>query len=1322
MLKYKRVGNTRTLTGLPGGSFGLERADSTTLFTLGSYRVGTNLRPAVLPDTLYQAGQVQTVAESVSLASLQIESLAEAERASFFQRQLRLPTDPSRLENYAHYGSLAQRLRSALRQVLTAFPAGLVMEPFQADGTPTAGVYSHSYDTTLDESECELKTFVLQNPYELNYHQHATESRPGQPDLLRQSERYVLVYEEVEYPVIFVEGTTNDQSAILRVRVRGQLFPLDAPAQLAVQLLIRPAARWARAQLREQTDELALYLCGGVDAPLGEPTAVFQLPVETDNQEDGGVELQRIELTWPRPDGYHLAASGVSYETYAEEVRYWGETFDSYKTDLLVSRFAPPESLLALDTTEEGKIPALLRIWGRQLDDTKSFIDGLVRVNHLDYDATQSVPDQLVRNLAATLGWQVSPLLGEDQLLQRLFSVGAPSEVGGNGVPPDLDAELWRRIAINSHWFFRAKGTRHAVESMLALLGIPTELFVFQEHAYIGTPTGATPVSSDTSNFLASDPQLTPLYQNTGTERNYLNGLRARGYQLRRVVDNRKVWVEPSAEQQAEGYDLNDDARLTHLRMEPGEKYFPSKEVSLSINPARAWNNAFYQYVTQDGLPSSTNPYTLLQREHGKLVFNSPAQYLELVFRHLVDATSHKTTVGYPTLHGLMLAYTELGGVNNTTNNLRSLLAYSERISRYWSQLIRQLLPATTILTQQALTLSNPVLSSSKFTYRRGISKGSEFRTPQALVPYGVLSVGGIQADVQLPLEALIATSEISVTVNSNAVVPTSQHVRIRPRMNAFPVTLTYPTITVYGGQALDADTEIDWDEVFSGQSSGKEFSFIALTAEVSGPAAPTQIGYTVYRAIGTTALVQVFQEWVPATSYSVFAGNTSVSRRLLPVGVLQADREYVVKVYQRKKYHRGTTPFTPSGPLDMSENYRVNQYTGQFGTHPNFVDRTKNGGDVWVSNEVKTPLAGSYFGNYRKTTDRYFPSLKNPLTPQLDVGQNVRAIERYIESILTAGGLSEVTLAYRPLEKPQFYLGGTQLTEDPGDGTGDYVAIYPSTHPLHWVHYRLRVRVDQASVFTANYRTAYQPLTLVNDSYQMGATGLPFVDVSNGAIPAVGSRIFSVGASGNRLGPAAGVNSVVGFVTSKNPVSGTPWLTLDGVPFSGTLRDHYVHPTTQAIIQLPNVVFLTMQGPYPTAGRTFRLTSATTDPGKPDTVALTGTKWTLKWTSGDVYPADTNLGTRLSHTFSLQAAAETDFAFTGTLINLGSVTWTDRNTQSFLKDVELATSNLTAGTTYLLRVQATKTLLLVNGSQLTTTSTSATYRVKRPAITYIGQ
>ncbi len=1322
MLKYKRVGNTRTLSGLPGGSFGLERADSTTLFTLGSYRVGTNLRPAVLPETLYQAGQVQTVAESVSLASLQIESLAEAQRASFFQRQLRLPADPGRLESYAHYGSLAQRLRAALRQVLAAFPAGLVLEPFLANGTPVAGVYSQTYDAALNETECQLKTFALQNPYELNYHQHATETRAGQPDLLRQSERYVLVYEDVEYPLVFVEGTSNEQSALLRVRVRGQVFPLNAPPQLAVQLLIRPAARWAHAQLREQTDELALYLCGGGQAPLGEPTAVFQLPVETENQEASGVELQRIELTWPRPDGYHLAASGVSYETYAQEIQYWGETFDSYKTDLLVSRFAPPESLLALDTSEDGKIPALLRIWGRQLDDTKSLIDGLVRVNHLDYDPTKSVPDQLVRNLAATLGWHVTPLLGEDQLLQRLFSVGTPSEGGTGGVPPDLDAELWRRIAINSHWFFRAKGTRHAVESMLALLGIPSELFLFQEHAYIGTPTGAAPLATDTRDFLASDPQPTPLYQNTGLEGNYLNGLRAQGYQLRRVVDNRKVWVAPTVEQQAAGYSLEDESRETFLRLEPGEKYFPSKEISLSINPARAWNYAFYQYNAQHGLPVSLTPYTLLQRERGKVVFNSPAQYLELVFRHLVDVTSHKTTVGYPTLHGLMLAYTQLGELDQTATSLRSLLAYSERISRYWSQLIRQLLPATTILTQQALTLGNPVLTPSKFTYRRGISKGSEFRTPQALVPYGVMNVGGIQADVQLPLEALIATSELSVTVNSNAVVPTSQHVRIRPRMNAFPVTLTYPTVTIYGGQALDAETEIDWDEVYSGQISGKEFSFIALTSEVSGVQAPTQIGYTVYRAVGTSSLVPVFQEWVPNTSYTVFAANMSVSRRLLPPSILLIDREYVVKVYQRKKYHRGDLPVTPSGPLDMTENFRVNLYARQFGTHLNFVDRTKNGGDVWVSNEVKTPLSGSYFGNYRKNTDRYFPSLTGPLTPQVDVGQNVRAVEQYVERIVTTAAMSEVTLAYRPLEKPQFYLGGTQLTEDPGDGTGDYVAIYSSTHSLHWVHYRLRVRVDQASVFTATYRTGFQPLALVNDAYQMGATGLPFVDVSNGAIPAAGTRIFAVGASGNRLGPAAGVSSVVGFVTSKTAISGTPWLTLDGVPFTGTLRDYYVHPTTQAIIQLPNVVFLTMQGPYPAAGRTFRLTSATTDASKPDTVVLTGSKWTPKWTSGDVYPADSNLGTRLSHTFKLQAAAETDFSFTGTLINLGTVTWTDRNTQSFQKDIELATSSLTAGTTYLLRIQATKTLLLINGTQISTTTNSAIYRLKRPAITYIGQ
>lgn len=1309
----------RALTGLPGGSFGLERADGATLFTLGSYRVGTNLRPASLPDTLYRPGQVQTVAESVSLASLQIESLAEAQRAEFFQRQLRLPQDPSRLEGYAYYGSLALRLQASLRQVLAAFPAGLVADAFLADGTPVTTVFAHSYDAQTQETECQLTVFSLQNPYGLNLHQLGTETRAGQPDLLRQSERYVLVYQAVEYPVVFVEGISQTQDTLLRVRVRGQVFPDNTPAQLGAQLLLRPAARYARAQLRERVDELGLYLCGGGNAPLTDPVAVFQLPVETDSSADGAAELQRIELTWPRLDGYHLAPNGVSFDTYQAEVLYWGEAFDSYKTDLLVSRFAPPESLLALDTSAQAKIPALLRIWGRQLDDTKALIDGLVRVNHLDYDPTNSVPDQLVRNLAATLGWHVTPLLGEDQLLQRLFSVGSPTEATST-TPPDLDAELWRRIAINSHWFFRAKGTRHAVESMLALLGIPSELFLFQEHAYVGRPgTPVTPVT-DTTNFLASEPEEAPVYQNTGTERNYLTGLRNQGYSLRRVVDNRKVWVAPSAEQQASGYDLEDTQRETFIHLEAGERYLPSKEVSLSINPARAWNRHFYHYAATEGLPTSSNPYTLLQRESAKLTFDSPAQFLDQVFRHLVDATSHKTSAGYPTLRGLMLAYTQLSGGAGESHSLRALLAYSQRLSRHWSQLIRQLLPATTILTQQALTVSNPVLAPAKFQYRRGISKGSEFRTLRPVTPYGVIQLGGVGAEAHPPLEASMASLEISVQVFTDDVFVPSKGGRIQGRMNADQVSLSYPTTLVLGGMSLTPDLEMDWDEIYSGQAEGKTFSFVASTAQVSGANAPAQLGYTVYVGNGTTSLTPVYSEWIPNTAYTTYGSGNSIAQRTVPAQYLRPDREYVLKTYSRKKYHRGALPLTPTGPLDQVENFRVNLYARQFANHPNFVDPTKAGGDVWFSNQVTAPLAGSYFNNYR-AADRYFPSITRPEIPQLNLGQNVRGIERYTERITTAGGLTDVVLTYRPLDKPQFYLGGTLLVEDTGSGTGDYAPLYPLGHPLRWVHYRLRVRVDQASVFTAEYRTGFQPQTLSTESYQMSAGGLPYVHVAGGAIPAVGTRIFAVGASGPRFGPATGVTAVVGFVLAKNAVAGTPWLTLDGVAVTGTVRDYYVDPDTQATIRIPNVLFLTMTGPFPAAGRTYRVAYTTTDASKPDTVALTGDKWPISWTSADVYGADSNLGGRLTHEFLLFAAAENDFIFTGTLINLGTVTWTNRTVNAFAKEIDLNTAGLVAGNTYLLRVQARKTLQLVNGLSVSTVVDTLTYRFKKPAIAYVG-
>ena len=52
----------------------------------------------------------------------------------------------------------------------------------------------------------------------------------------------------------------------------------------------------------------------------------------------------------------------------------------------------------------------------------------------------------------------------------------------------EIETEMWRRFTINSIYYFKSKGTRKAIESLLGLLGIPDNMLTLNEYVYTTTP------------------------------------------------------------------------------------------------------------------------------------------------------------------------------------------------------------------------------------------------------------------------------------------------------------------------------------------------------------------------------------------------------------------------------------------------------------------------------------------------------------------------------------------------------------------------------------------------------------------------------------------------------------------------------------------------------------------------------------------------------------------------------------------------------------------------------------------------------------------
>ena len=116
----------------------------------------------------------------------------------------------------------------------------------------------------------------------------------------------------------------------------------------------------------------------------------------------------------------------------------------------------------------------LLRIYGREFDQMKQFIDSLVNINRVTYDKINNVPDQLIKNLSRAFGWNYFSLVNEAELVTSLLSISdAERNLNTDLMPAEIDIELWRRILINTNYFWKSKGTREALKSIFLLIGIP---------------------------------------------------------------------------------------------------------------------------------------------------------------------------------------------------------------------------------------------------------------------------------------------------------------------------------------------------------------------------------------------------------------------------------------------------------------------------------------------------------------------------------------------------------------------------------------------------------------------------------------------------------------------------------------------------------------------------------------------------------------------------------------------------------------------------------------------------------------------------------
>ena len=358
--------------------------------------------------------------------------------------------------------------------------------------------------------------------------------------------------------------------------------------------------------------------------------------------------------------------------------------------------------------------------------------DQRINLNQFDTQWASISGGTYVNDVPAYLPSETFKIKG--QLYTAFTSTATYEDVSINLIDYPIDAEGYPKAPANTETFFFQIGSgwyettpQHRSPDQVQLTG---NVFTGQ-------------------NFNIQT-QLTPFtygqtYLNRYRNFPYMN----EGFKLQKVVDNNKSWlsdddkIRVSTQGDYNAYYFVDNEKLV----------LNVKNVDIFLNPAQGilydvWEQSRqYDYpIPESGLtvgypvPGGVDS-TYINPEPKKKTF---FEFSQTFWENMINTRNRQyitdgKTGGYPTLQSIFWKYIESEqtvGLPNNKYTYQKLIDYVDGIGPYWTKLVEQMVPASTIWNG-GVRLENSILNKQKFVYRR--QRGCQF-IPVPVEPCFIIS------------------------------------------------------------------------------------------------------------------------------------------------------------------------------------------------------------------------------------------------------------------------------------------------------------------------------------------------------------------------------------------------------------------------------------------------------------------------------------------------------------------------------------------------------------------------------------------------------
>lgn len=668
MAKVK-VKNTSLDPNLNGSNF--MNIPSQTIFSFGRFNVTSNF------DGRKQIDYNHTLSSFVRAVTLETMGVSTTQSEFIYEKNNKvvLNLDKSDLNTFIRFGSAYEFLRVSVEKIILNYPYSLFINS-QISRNNNITVVDYIYDLVTDTCTFKVPVNGIVNNYNFVYN-YGNISHPDDKEIKNLNlsyDKYVIWTSrnpsENFHNIIGYTGNTSSRSYLL-IKAMGNPFTMLTNSSASIDFHIKPN-NFVFEEFRESLSDYEKNILtarqdlNGFEFKLKDPVLL----------DDGNIIFSDAVLLWSTTDKYNIDINTPNYRKFFEILLTIGGKYDRIKTDL-IARFLTTSSLKTYDLTEDGKITKLLRIYGREFDQLREFIDALAYINKVSYDKVNNIPDQLIMNMSRTFGWDYFSLVNETELVESFLTIDSDERNLTNDLmPAEIDIELWRRIMINTNYFWKTKGTREAIKSMFLLIGIPEPFINITEYVYtvegrIDPRTVRLTQDQFPSNSLPYDnsgypvaPLETPKFYfqtsgDTDSGQAYMNVFRSAGFNIMRTIDNKKTWSQS-------GSTFRVDDTTPQYYQEDSRLVLNTKEVDVALDTARGIEYDVYSYIQKDFTINSsgyTLPYSYVNISLG-------VDGIQNTFPLPVDYSVNKVLGNLEVrFNGILLNAPSFNNTGNTTNS-----------------------------------------------------------------------------------------------------------------------------------------------------------------------------------------------------------------------------------------------------------------------------------------------------------------------------------------------------------------------------------------------------------------------------------------------------------------------------------------------------------------------------------------------------------------------------------------------------------------------------------------------------------------------------